>query len=89
MLEVYPGGHPVVLVALPDGVFAIDGRCPHRGGPMAEGKLDGCLLRCPWHGFKYDVRTGVPVWPEGWDAAPVYAARLRDGLIELLIGKEP
>jgi nitrite reductase/ring-hydroxylating ferredoxin subunit len=87
--EVYALGHPVVVVPLADGLFAIDGRCPHRGGPLAQGKLEGCALRCPWHGFKYDVRTGQPVWPDGWDPAPVYAARVRDGLVELLVASLP
>jgi nitrite reductase/ring-hydroxylating ferredoxin subunit len=86
--EVYANGHPVVLVRLESGLFAVDGRCPHRGGPMAEGKLEGCALRCPWHGFKYDVRTGQPVWPEGWDPLPAYAVRVRDGMVELLIAPE-
>ena len=78
-----------MLVRLEDEVFAVDGRCPHRGGPMAEAKLEGCALRCAWHGFKYDVRTGEQVWPRGWDPAPAYSARIRNGSVELLVEKLP
>ncbi len=54
--------------------FALRNRCPHQGGPLCEGRLAGFLvsprpgeyeytrkgeiLRCPWHGWEFDVRTG-------------------------------
>ena len=28
------------------------------GGPLGHGKLEGCVVTCPWHGWQYDVRTG-------------------------------
>ena len=33
--------------------------CPHRGGPMGEGDLDGRVAVCPWHGWRWDVTTGA------------------------------
>ena len=43
-----------------DGTFcAIDNTCLHRGGPLGEGELDGKIVTCPWHGWRYDVTTGV------------------------------
>ena len=39
-------------------ISAIDGICPHQGGPLAEGQLEGTLVTCPWHGWQFDVRTG-------------------------------
>jgi nitrite reductase (NADH) small subunit/3-phenylpropionate/trans-cinnamate dioxygenase ferredoxin subunit len=42
-----------------DGSFyAIDDTCLHRGGPLGEGELEGCIVTCPWHGWKFDVRSG-------------------------------
>jgi len=42
-----------------DGAFyAIDDTCLHRGGPLGEGELEGGVVTCPWHGWKYDVRNG-------------------------------
>ena len=38
--------------------YAIDNRCPHKGGPLGEGPLDGTTVTCPWHRFTIDVRTG-------------------------------
>ncbi len=42
-----------------DGQFyALDGVCPHQGGPLGQGQLNGCIVTCPWHGWQFDVRTG-------------------------------
>ena len=43
---------------------ATDNVCPHRGGPLGEGTLDGSVITCPWHGWRFDVCTGQsPVIP--------------------------
>lgn len=39
--------------------YAIDNTCKHQGGPLGEGELDGTTVICPWHGWTYDVTTGV------------------------------
>ncbi len=42
-----------------DGRFyATDNGCPHRGGPLGEGLLEGTVVICPWHGWEYDVTSG-------------------------------
>ena len=43
-----------------DGKFhALDNTCKHAGGPLGEGTCDGNIVTCPWHGWQYDVTTGV------------------------------
>ena len=42
-------------------LFATEPQCPHRGGPLADGLVGGCLVVCPLHGFKFDLATGQPV----------------------------
>jgi nitrite reductase/ring-hydroxylating ferredoxin subunit len=37
---------------------ALDGICPHQGGPLGQGTLAGCLVTCPWHGWQFNVTTG-------------------------------
>lgn len=39
--------------------YAIDNTCKHQGGPLGEGELEGSVVICPWHGWTYDVATGV------------------------------
>jgi nitrite reductase (NADH) small subunit len=49
-----------VAVFLVDGeIVATTGRCPHAGGPLAQGVLCGATLNCPWHGWTYDLKTGA------------------------------
>jgi nitrite reductase/ring-hydroxylating ferredoxin subunit len=51
-------GRPVVLVCLGGRYGALDGRCPHAGGPLADGTIENGLLVCPWHGREYDPFSG-------------------------------
>lgn len=49
----------IVAVFHTDGqLFALDGICPHQGGPLGQGEVHGCILTCPWHGWQFDVRDG-------------------------------
>jgi NAD(P)H-dependent nitrite reductase small subunit len=58
MFEV--GGRQVAVFNIGGGKFhAIDNVCEHQGGPLAEGELEDCVVTCPWHGWTYDVKTGV------------------------------
>ena len=63
-----------------EGWGALDNRCPHQGGPLGEGQIEGNCLICPWHGYEYNPTTGEP--PSGYsDAATAYAVDERpDGL---------
>ena len=59
------------------GYTALDNRCPHQGGPLGEGQLDGPWLLCPWHGYEYDPQTGQP--PEGYgDQVAPFAVEVRE-----------
>ena len=62
------------------GFTALDNRCPHQGGPLGEGQIDGRWLICPWHGYEYAPQTGEP--PQGYgDYATAYPLEVReDGL---------
>jgi len=40
-------------------VFAVDNRCPHKNGPLAEGMLAGDSVVCPLHAFRYELNTGA------------------------------
>jgi nitrite reductase (NADH) small subunit len=51
-------GVEVALANVKGSVYALQGRCPHLRGPLGRGRLDGCVLTCPFHGWQYDVRTG-------------------------------
>jgi 3-phenylpropionate/trans-cinnamate dioxygenase ferredoxin subunit len=81
--------------------FALLNRCPHQGGPLCLGPTLGFLrsagvgefvytrpgevLRCPWHGWEYDIRTGQSWYDPGRTRVRTYRAHVRDGA-ELLAG---
>ena len=67
-------GRAIVVFNLGGEFFALNNRCPHRGGSLCHGKLTGLveferagqyrysrpgeIIRCPWHGWEFDIRTG-------------------------------
>jgi len=52
------GDREIAVFHVGDRFYAIDNVCPHQGGPLAEGWLDGTLVACPWHAWCFDVRNG-------------------------------
>jgi len=51
-------GQAVAAFLVEDQLHAIDGLCPHRGGPLGEGVLRGRVVTCPWHRWTFDVTSG-------------------------------
>lgn len=52
-------GTEVALFNVDGNFFAISNTCLHRGGPLGEGFLEDDVVTCPWHGWRYSVKTGV------------------------------
>lgn len=57
------GGVAIAVYHRPEGWFAIEHTCTHRGGPLAEGDVEGFTVTCPWHGGQFDIRTGEVLGP--------------------------
>lgn len=56
--EIVADDRILALYHLPDGWYAIEGTCPHHGGPLGQGTISGDCVVCPWHGLEVNVRTG-------------------------------
>ena len=56
--EVVVENRVVAVYRVGDEFYAMDGVCPHAGGPLGEGQLSGTRVTCPWHGWQFDVTTG-------------------------------
>ena len=52
-------GEAIALYRINDKFYATTNTCPHRGGPLGEGFLEDEVVACPWHGWRYDVKTGM------------------------------
>lgn len=57
-LEVVVGDQIVALFRDAGEIVALDGVCPHSGGPLAKGCVQGQIVTCPWHGWQFNIRTG-------------------------------
>jgi nitrite reductase/ring-hydroxylating ferredoxin subunit len=57
--EVEHDGRIYALFNVGGRILAIDGICPHQGGPLAEGPVEGTLVTCPWHGWQFELETGT------------------------------
>jgi len=55
------GDFEVLLTKVDGKIYAIDNACGHLAYPLNEGRLDGHVVRCIWHGARFDVRTGAVV----------------------------
>jgi nitrite reductase/ring-hydroxylating ferredoxin subunit len=68
-------GHRLCLVRTSEGVFALDQACPHEGYGLTTGELDGDLITCAWHNWKFRVTDGACVLgEEGVRTHPVHVA---------------
>jgi nitrite reductase (NADH) small subunit len=47
------------------GIYATQAACPHRAGPLADGLVGGTTVICPYHAWKFDLKTGLPLLGEG------------------------
>lgn len=56
--EVEHDGRVYAIFNIGGKISAVDGICPHQGGPLADGPIAGNCVTCPWHGWQFDVTTG-------------------------------
>ena len=56
-------GKQIALFNVDGNYFAIDDTCSHSGGPLSEGICEDTVVTCPWHGMRFDLKTGEPMGP--------------------------
>ncbi|MSP56381.1 MAG: hypothetical protein EXR69_12380 [Myxococcales bacterium] len=73
----------VVAIFLKDGTYyAVDNECRHEDGPVGEGAIKGCLVKCPYHEWEYDFTTGkCTTQPDS--RLETYGVRVQDGFIQV------
>ena len=75
-------GLEVMVYRAGDEVLAIGNECPHQGGSLCDGWVEGEIAVCPLHGWEFDVRTGACMTVPG-ERVPRYAATVEDGAVYL------
>ena len=76
MKEVQVDGENICVVNVEGKYYAIGNICTHEGGPLADGTLEGYEVECPWHGSKFDVRTGEVKNPPASEPEPAYEVKV-------------
>jgi nitrite reductase/ring-hydroxylating ferredoxin subunit len=80
-------GEKICLANVEGNYYAISNICTHMGGPLADGKLEGYEVECPWHGSKFDIRTGKVTRPPAKTPEQTYEVKAVDGN-DILIRKK-
>ena len=83
--EVVVNGQTIALFNVDGAFHAIAGRCPHRGGPLGQGFVDGSQVSCPWHNYTFDVSTGENVVSPDLKV-PRYEVKVEDGQVCVKLG---
>ncbi len=63
--------------------YAIESTCPHRGGPLAEGMVTGEEVICPWHGSRFNVKTGAVMTPPAREGVKSFPVRVTGDDVEI------
>jgi 3-phenylpropionate/trans-cinnamate dioxygenase ferredoxin subunit len=87
-------GRTVGVIRTRNGIRAFGNRCPHQGGPICRGivtgtmapsnpdeylyEKDGEVIRCPWHGYEFELASGRSVGGAVRGRVPVYTVQVRD-----------
>ena len=80
------GGRRIAVFNIGGKFYALDDTCPHRGGPLGPGWIEGekCMVACPLHGWEFDLKTGacltVPSRP-----VRSYRVRVVEGTVEIAV----
>jgi 3-phenylpropionate/trans-cinnamate dioxygenase ferredoxin component len=69
-------GHEMLVAHAGDEYFIADARCPHMGGHLPDGKLDGTILTCPRHHSQFDLADGHVVRWTDWEGVKLDVGRL-------------
>lgn len=88
--ELVVEGQIIAIFRYGGRLYAIDGMCAHQGGPLAEGLVEGGCVTCPWHGWQYELATGIQTINRQ-PLQSTYKVREQAGSVQVLLpaGPEP
>jgi len=78
MKEVLAQGREILVARVGNKYYATDNRCPHMGGKLSQGKLEGTVVTCPRHGSQFDLSDGRVVrWLKGTGLVAIVGKALK------------
>jgi nitrite reductase (NADH) small subunit len=79
-----PAGDICVFRNADDEVFALDDKCPHKGGPLSQGIVHGRSVTCPLHGWRIELASGEAVAPDS-GCVRAYPVKVENGEVLLAL----
>ena len=80
------GSRDIAVFNLGDRFLAVENRCPHQGGPLADGIISGTSVVCPLHAWKVDLESGAVLRPtDGGKCVRSFQTRVKDGIVQMNI----
>ena len=80
------GRYDVALFNVDGELYALENVCPHQGGPLADGWVEGVTVTCPWHAWCFDLRTGAMTLGD-FATVPRFDVRVEDDGV--FVSEEP
>jgi nitrite reductase/ring-hydroxylating ferredoxin subunit len=78
------GEFGIALFNIEGTFYALENSCPHSGGPLGRGELQGKIVTCPWHEWRFDVTTGLSIdYPD--EQAKRFEVKIEGGEIKVLL----
>jgi nitrite reductase (NADH) small subunit len=86
--QVRAGDVELAVARVGDEFYVTSGTCLHLAGPLGHGRLEGRVLSCPWHGWQYDVTTGLNEFDHAL-AVETYPVQVADGEVRVELPTRP
>jgi nitrite reductase (NADH) small subunit len=77
-------GRALCVARVEGAITVLESVCPHEGGPLGEGTIEGGRVVCPWHGYAYDVTSGACLDDPNL-RAQVFDAKIEDGELRVIL----
>jgi nitrite reductase/ring-hydroxylating ferredoxin subunit len=76
-------GEKIAVFKVEGALYALSDTCTHQGGPLSEGEVEAAEVTCPWHGAKFDLRTGAVLGPPARTGVKSYPVKVTGSDIEI------
>ncbi|MGH7908734.1 MAG: Rieske (2Fe-2S) protein [Thermodesulfobacteriota bacterium] len=76
-------GKKIAILNLEGDYYALDDTCPHARGPLSEGKVEGEVVTCPWHGSEFNIKTGEVLRPPARGGVKNYKVQVEGSIIKI------
>jgi 3-phenylpropionate/trans-cinnamate dioxygenase ferredoxin component len=74
-------GEPICLTKVAGTVYAFTDNCTHISGPLNQGEFVDCVVTCPWHGARFDVRSGTVLRGPARQNLYIYTVKIEDDAV--------